>query len=461
MPSYERPLVADLVELLSDGDDLIVAVFGPRQSGKTTAIRQALLRCPLASRYHALDDPLDDPLDDRQDDPTAGATGEPSPESGLTSARSTLRFPDAPRSFRERQSVDRLVEWWQAARREARERREWVVLVLDEVQYVPDWSRVVKGLWDTDRRFGHRVRAVVLGSTPMAVQSGLTESLAGRFFPVRVSHWSFGEMSAAFRFTLDEFLFFGGYPAAGRFRGAPESWADYLRTAIVLATLERDVVALTRVDRPALLRLLLERGVSLSGQIVSYRKLLGDLRDEVGNGATVAGYLSLLARTGLLVGLPRYGPQPWRRSSTPTKLIALNPGLMTAAAEAPLEVLRADRAFRGRLVETAVGAHLWPGDIPRPGVHYWRDGDDEVDFVVTHRGRLFAIEVKSGHHHGRLSGMEVFRRRHPEAIPIVLGGPRESLEEFLSTPVPEWLDARATGPPVPSTPEEVPDDLAR
>lgn len=458
MPSYERPLVAELVGLLSDGDDLIVAIFGPRQSGKTTAIRQALLRCPLPSRYHALDDRLDDPLDDPSGDPMTGTTGEPSADPAQASEQSTVRFPDAPRSLRELRALDRLVEWWQAARREARERRQWVVLVLDEIQHLPDWSRVVKGLWDTDRRFGHRVRAVVLGSTPMAVQSGLTESLAGRFFPVRVSHWSFGEMSAAFRFTLDEFLFFGGYPAAGRFRHAPEQWADYLRTAIVRATLERDVVALTRVDRPALLRLLLERGVSLSGQIVSYRKLLGDLRDEVGNATTVAGYLSLLERIGLLVGLPRYARQRWRRRSTPAKLIALNTGLMTADAGVPLEVLRADRAFRGRVVETAVGAHLWPGDTPRLGVCYWREGDDEVDFVVTHRGRVFAIEVKSGPRVGRLSGMDAFRRRHPEAIPIVLGGPRESLEEFLSTPVPEWLDARAAGLPVLHTPDEAPDE---
>lgn len=433
MPSYERPLVAELVGRLTDGSDRILALFGPRQTGKTTAVRQALVRCPLPSRYHAVDDP------------EAGATGRPpSPETAPAPSRSTLRFPDVPRSLAERQSVDRLVEWWQDARREARERREWVVLVFDEIQVVPDWSRVVQGLWDADRRFGHRVRAVVLGSTPMQVQSGLTESLAGRFFPVRASHWSFGEMSAAFRFTLDEYLFFGGYPAAGLFRGDPSLWFDYVRTAIVRATLDRDVLALTRVDRPALLRLLLERGVLLSGQIVSTRKLLGDLRDEAGNAATVARYLALLERIGLLAGLSRYARQPWRRRAAPTKLIALNTCLMTSAADSPLEVLRADRAFWGRLVETAVGAHLWPGDRPWPKAYYWRERDDEVDFVVTHRGRLFAIEVKSGLRDRPLSGMDAFRRRHPEAIPILLGGPRgASLEEFLSTPVAAWLDARS------------------
>jgi len=410
MPDYERPLVADLVRRLTDGRDLIVAIFGPRQTGKTTAIRQAIARCGLPAIYRPVD-----------------AAADPH-EGGV---------PERP--------AERDHHWlaarWEEARREARRRRAWVVLVFDEIQRAPDWSLAVKGLWDQDRRRGDRVRAVVLGSAPMLMQQGLTESLAGRFQPFRVTHWSFGEMSGFADLTLDEFLWYGGYPRARDFYGRFEEWAEYVRTSLVETTVRRDVLAMTRVGKPALLERLLRVGSRLSGQIVAYRKLLGHLHDA-GNATTLARYLDLLEQVGLLAGLPKYARQQHRRRAAPPKLNVLNTALLTTQAGHDFESALADRSFRGRLVESAVGAHLFLTKAPGMELHYWREDDREVDFVTERNGRLYAIEVKSGAKTGSGAGLEAFCRRFPEAVPVVVGGGRgEPLDEVLSTPAPEWLDS--------------------
>ena len=410
MPDYERPLVADLVRRLTDGRDLIVAIFGPRQTGKTTAIRQAIARCGLPAIYRPVD-----------------AAADPH-EGGV---------PERP--------AERDHHWlaarWEEARHEARRRRAWVVLVFDEIQRAPDWSLAVKGLWDQDRRRGDRVRAVVLGSAPMLMQQGLTESLAGRFQPFRVTHWSLGEMSGFADLTLDEFLWYGGYPRARDFYGRFEEWAEYVRTSLVETTVRRDVLAMTRIGKPALLERLLRVGSRLSGQIVAYRKLLGHLHDA-GNATTLAHYLDLLEQVGLLAGLPKYARQQHRRRAAPPKLNVLNTALLTTQAGHDFESALADRSFRGRLVESAVGAHLFLTKAPGMELHYWREDDREVDFVTERNGRLYAIEVKSGAKTGSGAGLEAFCRRFPEAVPVVVGGGRgEPLNEVLSTPAPEWLDS--------------------
>ena len=411
MAAYERSLVPALADRLADGSDLIIAIFGPRQSGKTTAIRQALDRCALPALYHAVD-AMSGPGS------AAGRRGHPLERDGYW-----------------------LAARWEEARRDARRRGAWVVLVLDEVQQIPDWSSVVKGLWDEDRRRGDRVRAVLLGSAPMLMQQGLTESLAGRFHPFGITHWSFGEMSAFAGFDLDDFLWYGGYPRARSYRGRPGEWAEYVRSALIHTTVRRDVLAMTRIGKPALLEHLLGAGSQLSGQIVAYSKLLGHLQDA-GNATTLARYLSILEQVGLLAGLPRFARQEHRRRAAPPKLNVLNPALMTAATSRSRAAALADRSFRGRLVESAVGAHLYLTNPPGTQLHYWRDGDHEVDFVTERNGRLYAIEVKSGAKTGSGAGLDAFRRRFPEAIPIVVGGPGgERLTDVLSMPASQWLDS--------------------
>lgn len=409
MPDYERPLVADLVRRLTDGSDLIVSIFGPRQTGKTTAIRQAIAHCGMPAIYHAVD---------AEDDPDeAGAPGS-------TAAKDPYW----------------LAARWNEARQEARRTGTWVVLVLDEIQWSPDWSLTVKGLWDADRRRGDRVRAVLLGATPMLMQQGLTESLAGRFHPFRITHWSLGEMSAGFDFTLDDFLRYGGYPRAHTFHGRPGEWSDRVRS-LVETILRRDVRAMTRVGNARLLERLFQTGSQLSGQIVSFRKMQRLLRDA-GSAPTLARYLPLLEEVGLLAGLPRFVDRESLPRSAPPKLNVLNPVLMTAATRRGEESALTDRAFRGRLVESAIGGHLFLTGSSAMELRYWRDGDHEVDFVTEWDGRLYAIEVNSGSRAGSGAGLDAFRKRFPEAIPVVVGGPGgERLTEVLSTPAPEWLDS--------------------
>lgn len=407
LPSFERPLVADLRRRLADGSDLIVAVFGPRQTGKTTAILQALDSFPESGTCHAVD----------------------APRPGS----------DAPGASDERWLTAR----WEEARAKARRSGRWEILVFDEIQKIGDWSATVKGLWDEDRRWGDRVRAVILGSAPMLMQQGLTESLAGRFRDFPVSHWSFREMFAAFGFDLDEFLHYGGYPRAGEYRGRPEDWLHYLDRNIVGPTVDRDVLALTRVDKPALLKRLLRAGSQLAGQVVSFDELRGSLQDA-GNTTTLAHYLDLLEQVGLLAGLPNFARQPQRRRADPPKLLALNPALVTVALKPVFDPTRPDPS-RGRLVENAVGAHLFLTKSPLMELHHWREhrrrkDSPEVDFVVTLGERIYAIEVKSGLKRRPLSGLDAFRERFPEAVPVLVGGPDgEPLSQVLSMPASEWI----------------------
>lgn len=410
--TFRRPQVEELVDRLAEPRRFLQVVSGPRQVGKTTAARQAAREAAQRSgrpfRYASADQP-------------------------------TLR------------ATSWIEQQWEAARilaaRPAPSSPDHAgaLLVLDEVQKVEGWSEAVKRLWDEDTRSGLPLRVLVLGSAPLLVGRGLTESLAGRFEIVRFPHWSYPEMREAFGFSLDEFLCFGGYPGAAVLRRRPERWAAYLRDAIVEPVLSRDVLLLTRVDKPALLRRLLRLGCEFSGQIVSYTKMLGQLQDA-GNTTTLAHYLDLLSGAGLLTGLQKYAGNALRRRGSSPKLQVLSTALMTAPAATTPRRLAADPEFRGRLVESAVGAHLVAAAATGAlEVFYWRERDREVDFVVRRGDSLTAIEVKSGRSPGALPGLAAFRRAFDSAARsprlLLVGGDGIPLGTFLETPVERWLGA--------------------
>ena len=244
MTPFQRPQVATLYSRLAEPPQQLIALFGPRQTGKTTIVRQALRQIDLESRYLAVDEP-------------------DSTEFRIPSAATEATFL-APQV----RDAEWLVRHWEEARREA-EQLGGFVLVFDEIQRVPQWSEIIKGLWDADRARGCPLHVVILGSAPLLVQSGLSESLAGRFESIRVTHWSFDEMSAAFDFDLPRYLYFGGYPGAVPFVRDPDRWRDYILGALVEPNIERDLLAMTRVDKPALLKRLFELGAVYSGQILS------------------------------------------------------------------------------------------------------------------------------------------------------------------------------------------------
>jgi predicted AAA+ superfamily ATPase len=253
---YERPQAAALAARLNEPRRFIQVVAGPRQVGKSTLVQQATQTLAVPVRYASADEP-------------------------------TLR------------GTDWIAQQWEAARLSIAD-DSGAVLALDEIQKIPAWSETVKRLWDEDTRARRPLKVVLLGSAPLLIAQGLTESLAGRFETIILPHWSFAEMRAAFGWSCDQFIFYGGYPGAAPLIGEPERWAHYIIDSLIETSISRDVLLLTRVDKPALLRRLFELACRYSGQILSYTKMLGQLQDA-GNSTTLAHYLQLLAGAGMVL----------------------------------------------------------------------------------------------------------------------------------------------------------------
>jgi len=391
---FRRPQATELARRLAEPRRFIQIVAGARQVGKTTLVQQVTEAAKVPVRYASADEP-------------------------------TLR------------GAEWIAQQWEAARLTADS--GGAILVLDEVQKAANWSEAVKRLWDEDTRARHPLKVVLLGSAPLLVQRGLTESLAGRFEVLHLPHWSFTEMRAAFGFSLEEYVYFGGYPGAASLVREPDRWRRYILDALIETTIARDVLLLTRVDKPALLRRLFELGCRYSGQVLSYTKMLGQLH-EAGNTTTLAHYLELLGGAGLLAGLPKYSGRAVRQRGSSPKLQVLNTALLSAQSGLSFEEAHADREFWGRLVESAVGAHL--ANAAATGlceVFYWRDGNHEVDFVMCAGKKLVAIEVKTTRRIDTLPGMGVFTETFRPTRTLLVGGDGIALDEFLSLPVEHWL----------------------
>lgn len=342
-----------------------------------------------------------------------------------------------------------IAQQWEAARlatgstgkRWLAGRRDGAVLVLDEIQKIPGWSETVKRLWDEDTRKRVPLKAVLPGSSPLPIAAGMSESLAGRFELLHLPHWSYGEMRTAFGFGLEEFLYFGGYPGAAPLVQEPERWRRYVADSLIETSVSRDVLLLTRVDKPSLLRRLFELACRYSGQILSYTKMLGQLQDA-GNTTTLAHYLDLLAGAGLVSGLQKVAGDTARSRGSSPKLQVMNTALMTTMSGLSFDEARSDREFWGRLVESAVGAHL--ANAAAAGeceLFYWRERNREVDFVAKWRRRLTAIEVKSGRTREMPIGMAAFAAALKPKRTLLVGGDGIALEEFLAQPVAHWIES--------------------
>ena len=423
--AYEREQISTLLGRLDEPPERLICITGPRQTGKTTMVRQALARIDRPYRYLPVDEPEQQTL--------PGLLGI---EDGSFAASDDSIFSD----MRER-DTRWLARQWERARIAADRSERGFILVFDEIQKIPDWSEAVKGLWDVDRHHGRPLHVILLGSAPLLMQRGMTESLAGRYETIRLAHWSFAEMSVAFDFDLPSYIYFGGYPGAAPLVRNQNRWRAYVVEAIVEPNIERDILAMQRVDKPTLLKRTFVLGSGYSGQIMSYTKMLGQLQDA-GNTTTLARYLDLLANAGLIAGLPNYAGSAHRRRNSTPKLNALNTALMSALSGYTFEEAKADRSFWGRLVETAVGAHLFNTGTPEVHLHYWRHRNREVDFVLARGPRLAGVEVKSGARRTSLSGLEGFGRRFDRAATVLTGENGVPLAEFLSTPAREWVEGQ-------------------
>lgn len=397
IPSFRRPILRSVVERISEPRKFIQALVGPRQVGKTTLIRQALNASKIASHYAAADS----------------------------------AYPRDPAWIE--------AQWEVARAMGARGKSSCAVLVLDEVQKVPGWPEIVKRLWDEDTASGAAVKAVLLGSAPLLVRKGFSESLAGRFEVIRIPHWSYAEVREAFGWGVDRYLYFGGYPGAAQLASDEERWRRYILDSMVETTLSKDILFLTRVDKPALLRRLFQLGCDYSAQILSYNKMLGQLQDA-GNTVTLAHYLDLLSDAGMLTGLRKYSGTRLRQRGSSPKLLVLNTALMTSAGDHSFPQARATPDIWGRLVETAVGAHLVNG-LSGTGIEvfYWRDSNREVDFILKGKGRVAALEVTSSRRKDALPGLEEFGREFHPHRKLLVGGQGMPLEDFLSTPPEHWI----------------------
>jgi predicted AAA+ superfamily ATPase len=394
LPGFRRAAFETLLGRLTEPRRFIQVVSGPRQVGKTTLVRQVTRALGRPVHEATADDP----------------------------------------GLRDREWLEAA---WSAGRALAAT-PAGAVLVVDEIQKISGWSETVKRLWDEDTARGLDLRVVVLGSAPLLVQRGLGESLAGRFETVRLSHWSYGEMRAAFGWDIERFIVFGGYPGAAALIDDPERWRSYILDSLIETTLARDILLLTRIDKPALLRQLFRLGCDYSGQVVSYQKLVGQLQDA-GNTVTLAHYLRLLGDVGLLTGLEKHAGSRIRQRGSSPKLLALDTGLVTAMSGGS-PATRADGDRWGRQVETAVGGHLVNTAGRSISVTWWRERGREVDFVLSDGRRLVAIEVASGRRKAALPGLAAFEAAEGPATKLLIGAQGLPLELALSTPAPVLLD---------------------
>ncbi len=413
---YQRQEVRTLLDRLSEPPRFLIFVAGSRQVGKTTLVHDALSQYGR-SDYHFF--PVDQP-----DVPRA---------LGFTSAE-VVAFD---RDTRPRDAAW-LVEQWQRARAAARESTDGHILVLDEIQKIPRWSEAVKGLWDADRAEGLKLHVVLLGPSPLLMQKGMSESLTGRYELIRVTHWSFLEMHEAFDFDLEDYIYFGGYPGSAAYIRDEPRWRNYVNGSLIEPSIEKDILMMTRVDKPALLKQLFHLGCNYSGQILSYDKMLGQLQDA-GNTTTLARYLEMLGNAGLIYGLQKYAGQQHRRRASSPKFNVLNNALMSAGSGYTKAEAKADRSYWGRLVESAVGAHLYNTGHPDCNLYYWRESSREVDFVIERGKKLTAIEVKSGPASGHASGLDVFEENFGKCRKLLVGEGGIPLVEFLSYPAEHWL----------------------
>ncbi len=422
---YTRPEEAKLKHRLSEPVRFMNILAGPRQVGKTTIIRDLISPESPHGYYISVDEEAEMLI---------------SLIDNTSSAISPPQIKDADwLRYYWREARNRAIKWSEISlMNNTSNQNQSYVFAIDEIQKIDQWSDIVKGLWDEDRANDLNMHVVLLGSAPLLIQKGLSESLAGRYELLTISHWGFAEMQQAFDFSLEEYIYFGGYPGSATLIHEESRWRSYVRESLIQPNIEKDIVQMVRIKNPALLKQLFELGCHYSGQELSLTKMIAEL-NEAKHTVTLADYLQLLTQAKLLAGLHKYAAKEVRKRNSVPKLIVFNTALMSAIQDYTFAEAQADRSYWGRLVESAVGAHLLNSCDNDTRVHYWRDGTDEVDFILTRGRKLTAIEVKSSANPRRVRGLEIFSQRNPAAKTILVGAGGIPLAEFLSRSTDHWL----------------------
>ena len=387
---YKRAEYQIIKNRLEEPRKFIQVVMGARQIGKSTVVKQVLKDLDLPYLFYSADN---------------------------VPASNTAWVSDCWEAVR---SLKRSNNW------------ESAILVIDEIQKVPNWSEVVKKEWDDDTFNDRNIKVLLLGSSRVRLEKGLSESLAGRFEEIRMGHWSYVEMRDCFGWSLDQYIFYGGYPGAAPLVGDEDRFQQYIQSSIIDATINKDILMDTPIGKPALLRQTFELGAAYSGELLSLNKMLGSLQDA-GNTSTLSGYLNLLAESGLLCGLQKYSIDMARRRASIPKLQVYNNALKTVYSPMPFNQAVLDRKSWGRIFESGVGAYLVSqAFVHRFDVLYWRERNDEVDFILRKKNSLVAIEVK-GNAEKRTEGLDKFRELFKPTSSFIVGDGGIKAEEFMST----------------------------
>lgn len=386
---YKRSEYHVITERLKENRKFIQVVMGARQVGKSTVVRQVLKDIDLPYQFFSADN-----------------------------------IPATKQSW--------ISDCWDAVRSIKKSNNyKSMILVIDEIQKISNWSEAVKKEWDSDTFNDCNIKVLLLGSSRVLLEKGLSESLAGRFEEIRMNHWSYLEMKECFDFSLEQYIYYGGYPGAASLIHDNDRFSQYIQSAIIDATINKDILMDTPINKPALLRQTFELGASYSGELLSLNKMLGSLQDA-GNTVTLAGYINLLNESGLLCGLQKFSIDNARRKASIPKLQVYNNALKMVYNPSSFEQSLLDRKLWGRIFESGIGAYLVSQAFThRFEVYYWRERNDEVDFILRKNNSLIAIEVKSNAEK-KTSGLDKFRQQFSPKSAFIVGDGGISPEEFLS-----------------------------
>ena len=393
---YKRPQFAEVLERMNEPRKFIQVLAGPRQVGKSTLIDQVLEECTLPHYLYNAD--------------------------GV-----------------DENDTDWIRRVWESARTQMDTKQQTeAILVIDEIQKIKRWSDIVKREWDVDTRNRRQLKLFLLGSSRLMLRKGLTESLAGRFELIRLGHWTLQEMEDAFGLTLDEWIYYGGYPGSASLIKDMRRWRKYIKESLVAPAIEKDIIMTSNIYKPALMKQLFELGCSYSAELLSLTKALGQLQDA-GNVTTLSSYLNILNQCNLLGGLQKYANDDARRYQSVPKFQVYNNALLTAYMGTTYDKDRIDPQIWGRWVESAVGGYLLGGaEDGGYKVYYWRERSDEVDYIVASQGTAIALEVKSGRR-GMNSGLPKFCENfHPKRA-LVIGTDGIPFKEFFQMKIEDLL----------------------
>lgn len=423
---YKRPQEELLKVRLIESVHFINLLAGPRQVGKTTMVRDLIGQNPQSSYYVSVDEEATINIYNLGSIPSAITPPQNKDAAWL--------------QFQWQEARNRAAQWLNSGQNSRNDvEAAAFVFAIDEVQKIEQWSNLVKGLWDADRANGVPMHVVLLGSAPLLMQKGLSESLAGRYEVMTMSHWGFTEMQEAFDFSLEQYIYFGGYPGSAWLIKDEARWRRYVRDSLIQPNIEKDILQRVRIKNPMLLKQLFELGCHYSGQELSLTKMI-DAINEAKHTETLADYLHLLGEAKLLTRLQKYAAQEVRKRNSAPKLHVFNTALMSALQDYSFSEAQADRSYWGRLVESCVGAHLLNTSDEDTQLYYWREGNQEVDFIVAKGKKLAAIEVKSAPNPVVSKGLDSFCTKYSHARKVLVGNGGVTLAEFLSETAENWLD---------------------